>query len=124
MIMIANLKEAGLSENEAKVYLTMLELGPSSVLEIASEARVNRPTAYVQLVSRKKDGACIGEKEGWKTCPSARELPEKLEFLLNKQRAEVEIRRDELLRVMPDSMAVFDLTEEKPIIRYFEERKG
>jgi amidophosphoribosyltransferase len=54
--MIKNLKNLGLSDNEAKVYLSMLELGPSSVLEISAKAGVNRPTTYVQIETLKKMG--------------------------------------------------------------------
>lgn len=54
--MLAQLKHIGLSENEAKVYLAMLELGPSPMLEIAAKAGINRPTAYAQLEALKKGG--------------------------------------------------------------------
>jgi len=40
--MLNQLKHIGLSENEAKVYLAMLELGPSPVLEIATKAGINK----------------------------------------------------------------------------------
>jgi sugar-specific transcriptional regulator TrmB len=121
--MLANLKEVGMSENEARVYLAMLELGPATVLEIASEAHINRPTAYVQIDSLKKMGLAATKKKNRKVLFIAGS-PEKLNFLLNKQRAELETRREELNSVMPGLMAAFDLAEEKPVIRYFEGNEG
>lgn len=43
------LKDLGLSEIEAKIYLACLELGTDTVLKIAKKAEVKRPTAYVAL---------------------------------------------------------------------------
>lgn len=42
MSLVNHLKNAGLADKEAKVYLAMLELGPSPVLPIAAKAGVNR----------------------------------------------------------------------------------
>ena len=121
--MLAKLKEIGLSENEAKVYLAMLDLGPATALKIATEARINRPTAYAQIESLRKVSLATSKKKGGKTLFSA-ESPEKLEFLLNKQRSEIDVRREELQNIMPELMAAFDLAEDKPIIRYFEGKDG
>jgi sugar-specific transcriptional regulator TrmB len=113
----------GLSDNEAKIYLAMLELGPATALSIASNARINRPTAYAQIDSLKKKGLVKDKKQGMKTLFVA-ESPEKLEFLINKQKAELEVRREELAQAMPELMAAFSLTGEKPIVRYFEGKEG
>ena len=64
--MLTQLKHIGLSENEAKVYLAMLELGPSPVLEIAAKAGINRPTAYAQIESLKKMGLVSMQTKGKK----------------------------------------------------------
>ena len=41
------LKKYGLSEKEAKIYLTLLEMGKSAVSDIAKKAGINRSTTYV-----------------------------------------------------------------------------
>ena len=65
--MITNqLKNLGLSDNEAKVYTAMLELGPATVLEISAKAGVNRPTTYVQVESLKKMGLVSTQTKGKK----------------------------------------------------------
>src|SRR3989344_8552837 len=43
------LKELGLSDKEAKVYLAMIELGSAPVSAIAKQAKIKRPTTYVVL---------------------------------------------------------------------------
>ncbi len=47
--LIQTLNMIGLGENEAKVYLACLELGPSSIWDIAQKCGVKRPTCYVVL---------------------------------------------------------------------------
>jgi sugar-specific transcriptional regulator TrmB len=121
--MITQLKAAGLSDNEAKVYLAMLELGPAPVQEIAIKAGVNRPTAYVQIEALKKKHLASTQTRGKKTFFIA-ESPENLESLLNKEGVELEARRAEVLRVMPELEAAFVMTDEKPVVRYFEGKEG
>lgn len=45
--LIGPLKNLGLSEKEAKIYLALLQLGPSTPYQIAKKAELKRPTAYV-----------------------------------------------------------------------------
>ena len=47
--MINQLKNLGLTENEAKVYVAMLELGPAPVAEIAQKAGIKAGDVIVQL---------------------------------------------------------------------------
>jgi sugar-specific transcriptional regulator TrmB len=121
--MIQQLKAAGLSDNEAKVYLAMLELGPAPVQEIAAKAGVNRPTAYVQIEALKKKHLASTQARGKKTFFIA-ESPENLESLLGREGIELEARRKELLKAMPELAAAFSMTDEKPVVRYFEGREG
>ncbi|MBU6214359.1 hypothetical protein KGM48_00735 [Patescibacteria group bacterium] len=50
------LEEFGLSDKEAAVYLSLLELGPSVVSSIAKHSRINRSTVYVVLSFLAKRG--------------------------------------------------------------------
>jgi sugar-specific transcriptional regulator TrmB len=40
------LEDSGLSKNEAKVYLKLLELGPSTAVEVAKASKLHRPNVY------------------------------------------------------------------------------
>lgn len=121
--MLNQLKHIGLSENEAKVYLAMLELGPSPVLEIAAKAGINRPTAYVQIESLKKMGLVSTQTKGKKQLFIA-EDPDQLEILLTEEEKELEHKKDELTTLLPNLKVLFDLAEEKPLVRYFEGLEG
>ena len=117
--MLTQLKHIGLSDNEAKVYLAMLELGPCSVLEIAAKAGINRPTAYVQIESLKKMGLVSTQTKGKKHLFIA-EDPSQLEIIVGQQEKEVEHRKEELTKILPELKTLFDLKDEKPQVRFLE----
>lgn len=121
--MLNQLKNVGLSENEAKVYIAMLELGPATVLDIASKAGINRPTAYVQIESLKKRGLVSTQTKGKKTLFIA-ESPNQLESMLERENKDIELKRDEVSKVLPELMTMFSLGGQKPQVRFFEGREG
>ncbi|OGZ45170.1 MAG: hypothetical protein A3J54_03525 [Candidatus Ryanbacteria bacterium RIFCSPHIGHO2_02_FULL_45_13b] len=121
--MLNQLKHIGLSENEAKVYLAMLELGPSSVLEIAAKAGINRPTAYAQIESLKKMGLISMQTKGKKQLYIA-EDPDQLEFLIDREKKDLEQKQDELKEALPELKELFNTTEDRPHVRFFEGKEG
>ena len=121
--MLERLKNIGLSDNEAKVYMAMLELGPSPVVEIARKAEVNRPTAYVQIESLKKKGLVSTQTKGKKHLFIA-ESPSRLEFYLDSELKDVEQKKDELGKVLPDLEKLYASTGSRPSVRFFEGKEG
>ena len=122
--MIANqLKNLGLSDNEAKVYTAMLELGQATVLEISAKAGVNRPTTYVQIESLKKMGLVSTQTKGKKQLFIA-ESPEQLEFMIDRQKSELDQRKEELQKLLPELNNIFNLSDSKPQVRFFEGKDG
>ena len=121
--MISELKDIGLSDKEAKVYLAMLELGPASVLEISARAGINRPTTYVQIESLKKTGLVSSQTKGKKQLFIA-ESPSQLEHILDVRNKELEQKKQQLRSVLPELSAMFHLGDEKPLVRYFEGKEG
>lgn len=121
--MLNQLKNLGLSENEAKVYMAMLELGPATVLEISAKAGVNRPTTYVQIESLKKMGLVSTQIKGKKQIFIA-ESPEQLEFLIDRQKNELEQKKEELQKFLPELTNLFNISDSKPQVRFFEGKEG
>lgn len=121
--MLERLKNIGLSDNEARVYLAMLELGPSPVIEIARKAEINRPTAYVQIESLKKKGLVSTQVKGKKHLFIA-ESPARLEFYLDSELKDVEQKRDELGKILPDLEKLFASTGTRAQVRFFEGKEG
>lgn len=75
------LTEIGLSHNEAKVYYSMLSLGPTSVLKISQATDIKRSSVYPILNALTEKGLIHIQTRGVKQQYVA-ENPEKLETIL------------------------------------------
>ena len=116
--MFEKLKNLGLSENEAKVYMAMLELGPSVVVEISRKSQINRPTTYVQIESLKKKGLVSTQTKGKKQIFIA-ESPDKLELLIDSELKTVENKKSELNNFLPELLSLFNSSGERPHVKFF-----
>lgn len=121
--MLTELKNLGLNENEAKTYLAMLKRGPATMLEIAAEADINRPTAYVQIESLKKKGLASTQTKGKRRLFMA-EDPSQLKHLLGDERKEIDQREEVLNEVLPELQKLFATAGERPNVRFFEGKEG
>ena len=75
-----DLSEFGLDKNQSKTYLTMIEIGPSSILEIARKPGINRSMLYEIMDSLITVGLVQKSVRGKKLRFVARE-PETLQLL-------------------------------------------
>lgn len=114
-----SLAELGLSSKEAEVYLSMLELGPTSVQEISKKAGVNRSTTYVMIEALKKHGLISTYEKGKKLVFVA-ENPERLVQVVNEQIGMLSAKRERVSAVLPRLLAIFNTADEKPKVRFFE----
>lgn len=121
--MLKELQDIGLSEKEARVYLAALELGPTTAEKLATQAKVNRSTTYVQLDSLMKKGLVSTYQEGKKTY-FAPESPELLKRLLIKQRDEISTHERDLSNLLPELLRQFDGAGERPVVRFFPGKEG
>lgn len=113
----------GLSQKESHVYVGLLELGSATVQQIAQKSGVNRATTYLILDGLKDKGlVSIYEKEK-RTFYSA-ENPNTLVNLLKSQELELKQKREELSDILPDLLGVFNLAQDKPVVRYYEGASG
>lgn len=119
----SGLLDLGLTDKEAEVYLAMLELGPSSVQDIAKRAGVNRSTTYVMIEGLKKHGLVSMFEKGKKVVFAA-ENPEKLMTIVSEHMGLLEAKRDRLSQTLPRLMAIFNAVEDKPRVRFFEGDAG
>src|SRR3989344_3084998 len=106
MSLVTHLKNIGLGDKAAKVYLAMLELGPASVLEIAAKASVNRPTTYLQIEELKKKGLVSTQKKGKKDLYIA-ESPDQLEAVVAREKKLFESKSDVIKEALPELLALF-----------------
>lgn len=121
--LIRELVHLGLSEKEAAVYLAALELGPAPVQDIARKSQVNRATTYVMINLLSGRGLMSTFVKGKKRYYSA-ETPDRLRTVLSLQRTHIEKKEEDLGRVMPMLLALFNVEGAKPQIRYMEGPEG
>lgn len=111
-MIIEKLKEAGLEEKEAQIYVAILELGEATIAKISQKSAIKRSTVYDILDSLKKKSLISQTNKGKRPIFLA-ENPQKLvNFLENKKRA--------LEETMPELLSMMNLLDRKPKIRYFE----
>ncbi len=114
-----SLAELGLSAKESEVYLSMLEIGPTSVQEIAKKAGVNRSTTYVMIEALKKHGLVSTFEKGKKIVFVA-ENPQRLVEVVNEQISMLSAKRERVSTALPRLLAIFNNSDEKPKVRFFE----
>lgn len=110
------LKKAGLTENEAKTYLAALELGETTVSRIAKKSGIKRTTTYLAIDSLKEKGLISAIKKRDKTFFYA-EDPRKIVENIEEKKKEVE-------KSIPELLSLANLIDKKPKIRYFEGHDG
>jgi len=113
---IKQLKNLNLTDKEARVYLALLELGPSTPYKIAKRSHLKRPTAYVIAEELVEKGLIIqvtGEKNKLYMAKSPESYFEDAEDKLRTAK-----------KVLPELMALQRKTSEKPNILYFEGLEG
>ena len=121
------LRKLGLKEKEVSVYLAALELGFSSVQNIAKKAGLSRPTVYEiikELIAKglmkevKRQGSVQGERTFF-----AAESPDNLLGLLRVQKREIEEKEREFIRIISALRSKYYLAGEGEI-RTFAGQEG
>lgn len=114
--LLITLQNYGLSEKEAKVYLTVLELWTSIASTIARRAELNRVTTYTLLEDLKKDGI-VNEttKEGVKYYSVISP-----DILLKQLEQKYESFRDKV----PELLAIAEKFGNKTKVQFFEWLEG
>jgi sugar-specific transcriptional regulator TrmB len=106
------LEDLGLTENESRIYLTSLSLGPSSILNIARSAEIRRTTVYTIIDALKKKGLIYIEPRGFKKVYVA-EHPSKLTATLENKKRDFE-------KHMPEFLGLYNLQGKESTIKYYE----
>jgi len=117
------LKNLGLVEKEAIVYLAALELGSSTIQEIAGKSRISRSTTYEVIESLVKKGLMSSLTKGKKKYFSA-EDPERLLSFIDAKEKEFEKRKKELKAVLPELKELSLLSWVRPRIKFYEGKQG
>ncbi len=121
--MLKELQDIGLSEKEARVYLAALELGKTTAEKLATAAKVNRSTTYVQIEALMKMGLMSTYEEGKKTY-FAPESPTYLKKILEAKRQEIGAKEKDLSALLPELTHLFEGAGERPVVRFYSGKEG
>lgn len=117
------LQDIGLSEKEAVIYLALLAVDNSSVLDLSKKTKLNRSTTYVILESLAKKGLVSETTVGKKTHYQA-EPPERLETFVEQRKIMLDEQAKKLKDIIPQIKSTQRESGEKPIVKYYEGREG
>ena len=115
--------ELGLTEKEALVYLALLAVEHTSVIEISKKTHINRSTVYVTIDGLLKKGLVSEVAIGKKTHYHA-EPPERLETYIQRQKTLIDERERRLKDIIPQIKSVEREVGTRPVVRYFEGKEG
>jgi HTH-type transcriptional regulator, sugar sensing transcriptional regulator len=111
------LKTLGFTDSESKIYLISLEMGPSSVQDIAKKANVSRVTTYAVIESLTTHGIMSSVQKGKKTLYTA-ESPERLVSYMHSRIKDMEVTLREVETAINDLKLL--QRGEKPVVKMFE----
>jgi sugar-specific transcriptional regulator TrmB len=122
-MLIELIKNLGLDENEAKIYLALLELGPSLVTKIGQKAGINRTTCYdvlERLVKYNLVTYASGKQTKKKYSPMP---PHNMVSFLERRQKQQEKQLEKLKEKMPELKMLYKEIN-KPSIKFFEGTEG
>ena len=110
------LEQLGLTGKRADIYLAALELGSSTVLEIAKKAALKRTTCYDVLLDLQEKGYIFETIKGKKRLFLA-EDPEKIQKML-------QAKESLFSEILPQLKSIYNIKGTKPKIRFYEGKVG
>lgn len=114
---IQTIKQLGLSDNEARVYVACLELGQATCQQLAKKSGVKRTTVYLAVEGLKERGLVAQSKKAKKTMFIA-ESPDNL--LLFSQK-----KHEAIKQALPELKSIYNKAgNEKPKVRFYEGKDG
>lgn len=114
-------KMFGFTDSTSKLYAASLEMGPSSVIDLAKKINVSRMTAYTIIETLSKEGLMSTVQKGKKTLYSA-ESPEQLRLFMQRRMKTMQ----QSVKEMEDTIAELHLLQkgDRPVVKMFEGKEG
>jgi sugar-specific transcriptional regulator TrmB len=110
------LKNYGLSQKQAKIYLACLELGSASVAKISQKAGLARSTSYEVLESLKQQGL-VSTFQKKKVQYFSAEEPQRV-INLAQEKANL------LEQALPQLRAIYGQAKVQPTVRFYQGKQG
>lgn len=120
---VGQLNKFGLSEKEARIYLHLLELGPTSIQEVAKYSGFNRTTTHFICEKLKKTGF-IGETVKGKKRIIFAEDPDKFTEVVKEAKEDVREKEEALKSMLEILKTQSKIYKHKPKVRFYEGEEG
>lgn len=117
------LTNLGLTNEEAELYLSLLNNGSQTASQLAQSTSVKRTYVYALSESLIKHGLVRQEKVGKKTTFIAT-APDKLLDMAETQRLQMEQAKIGLENILPQLKTIYATSEEKPVVTHYEGVEG
>ncbi len=117
------LTQLGLTEKEAKLYLTLLEIGPNPASSVSRKAGITRTTAYAALETLKEKGLLSLVEQGGIQQFSAVD-PQKLEEYAKNQQEKATANLQNISALVPTLQSLTGDLVMAPKVKYFEGTNG
>ena len=118
-----SLRKFGLKNKEIKIYLTLLNIGPSSVRTISQESKINRGTGY-DVLKKLIEMRLVSYYEKRSHQYFAPEDPAKIIDILEEREKEITRTKKEILKTIPDLQSLYSKIAQKPFVKYYEGYSG
>jgi len=115
-MIVKELQQYGLTDKEAEVYLALLELGSSSILQLSSKTKINRTTLYYTIENLLLKRFLSQSKQGKQTVYVA-EHPETIKQLFKEK-----LKKFDTL--LPELVTLMNKDAIKPVLKYYEGIEG
>jgi len=115
-LLLQVLEETGFTNKEARIYLALLELGQASIRQIAEKTELKRSIIYVLIEGLQKRGF-VSENNQTKVCRFTAADPIKILGYLQTVTTNFK-------EMLPMFKGIYNKSEKKPIISYFEGKKA
>lgn len=117
------LQNIGLNNKEIDIYLSLLLVDSSSVLDLSRKTKILRTSIYSILDSLKDKGLISEIKKGKKVYFQA-ESPERIGFFIESQKIKLEEQSNLAKEFIPRLKSLSREKGEKPIVKTYEGRDG
>jgi sugar-specific transcriptional regulator TrmB len=119
----SQLTQLGLTPEQAELYHSLLEKGPQSATQLAKSTSVKRTYVY-PLCRQLLEQNLITQTKHARTTVFTAQTPDRLLDLAQSQKQKIDQAQKTLESILPDLNSLYTLSENKPIISYFEGPQG
>lgn len=116
IIMLETLRKIGLEDKKAKIYLAALELGETSIIEIAKKTGIKRTTVYENMDEMVGMGYIRVTTKGKRKHFIAID-PHELKALIRKKESLID-------QILPDLISINNVSEIKPKVWFYHGKEG